>query len=56
MELIEGETVEAYVRRNRLIPPYLALELPSSGPRPHRGRGARAGASGSQAEQFDDHP
>jgi len=27
MELIEGETVEAYVRRNRLIPPYLALEV-----------------------------
>jgi len=27
MELIEGETVEAYVRRNRLIPPYLALEI-----------------------------
>ena len=27
MELIEGETVEAYVRRNRLIPPYLALEM-----------------------------
>jgi serine/threonine protein kinase len=27
MELIGGETVEAYVRRNRLIPPYLALEV-----------------------------
>jgi len=27
MELIEGETVEAYVRRNRLLPPYLALEV-----------------------------
>jgi serine/threonine protein kinase len=27
MELIEGETVEAYVRRNRLVPPYLALEV-----------------------------
>src|SRR6266481_3262700 len=27
MELIEGETVEAYVRRNRLIPLYLALEV-----------------------------
>lgn len=27
MELIEGETVEAYVRRNRLITPYLALEV-----------------------------
>ena len=27
MELIEGETVEAYVRRHRLIPPYLALEV-----------------------------
>ena len=27
MELIEGETVEAYVCRNRLIPPYLALEV-----------------------------
>jgi serine/threonine protein kinase len=27
MELIEGETVEAYVRRNRFIPPYLALEV-----------------------------
>jgi serine/threonine protein kinase len=27
MELIDGETVEAYVRRNRLIPPYLALEV-----------------------------
>ena len=27
MELIEGETVEAYVRRNRLLPPLLALEI-----------------------------
>src|SRR5438132_10051912 len=27
MELIEGETVEAYVRRNRLLPPVLALEV-----------------------------
>jgi serine/threonine protein kinase len=27
MELIEGETVEAYVRRHRLVPPYLALEI-----------------------------
>jgi serine/threonine protein kinase len=27
MELIDGETVEAYVRRHRLVPPYLALEI-----------------------------
>src|SRR5713101_580255 len=27
MELIEGETVEAYVRRNRPLPPVLALEV-----------------------------
>ena len=27
MELIEGETVEAYLRRNRLLPPLLALEI-----------------------------
>ena len=27
MELIEGETVEAYVRRNRSLPPILALEV-----------------------------
>src|SRR5437773_6672541 len=33
MELIEGETVEAYVRRNRLIPPYLALEVAVQGAR-----------------------
>ena len=33
MELIEGETVEAYVRRNRLIPPYLALEVAVQVPR-----------------------
>src|SRR5205823_14568427 len=33
MELIEGETVEAYVRRNRLLPPYLALEVAVQGAR-----------------------
>jgi serine/threonine protein kinase len=27
MELIEGETIEAYVRRNRSLPPVLALEV-----------------------------
>src|SRR5438093_12559262 len=27
MELIKGETVEAYIRRNRLLPPVLALQL-----------------------------
>ena len=27
MELIEGETVEAYVRRNRSLPPIVALEV-----------------------------
>ena len=32
MELIEGETVEAYVRRNRLVPPYLAWKSPPRWP------------------------
>src|SRR5438046_1478313 len=27
MELIEGETIEAHIRRNRLLPPVLALEV-----------------------------